>query len=131
MKRFLTRFRQADCGAAAIEFALVGMVAIALFFGILELGRALYMRNEMSYAADLATRQILNNPAVTDADLQTVIRNAISFGPAGALQITTGTQDVSGIAFRTLQIRTPVSLLIPTLADGRFVLTVERRIPVD
>ena len=125
-----THLKRSECGAAAVEFALVGMVAIVLFLGIIEFGRGLYMRNEMSYAADLAARQILVNAAVANTDVETVLRDAITFGSSTDLQITFGTESVDGIDFRTLLIRYPVSLFIPGLTNGSFTLSVGRRIPL-
>lgn len=123
------RLARCDKGAASIEFALVGLVAITLFLGIIEFGRSLYMRNEMSYAMDLAERQILTNPTVANADLETVIRNAITFEVPANLQITFGTTSVNGLAFRTVLIRYPVTLLIPGLTTRSFTLKIDRIVP--
>lgn len=130
MTKFLAHLRQSESGAAAVEFALVGMVAIATFLGILEFGRTLYMRNEIAYAVDLATRQILTNAAVANADVEAVIRDAITFGGSANLQITFGTESSNGVAFRTLLVRYPVTLLVPGLPDGSFMLTIDRRVPL-
>lgn len=122
--------RRSDCGAAAVEFALIATVAIATFLGIIEFGRALYMRNEISYAVDLATRKILTNPAVADGEVEKTVRDAISFGSAADLQITFGIETVETVSFRTLLISYPITLLIPNLTNNNFMLTIERRVPL-
>ena len=43
-----------DSGVTAIEFAFVGLLAISLILGIIEFGRALFIRNELAFAADIA-----------------------------------------------------------------------------
>lgn len=131
--RFATRFsslRRCDSGAAAIEFAMIAMVAISVFLGIVEFGRALYMRNELSFAADLAARRILTNPAVTDSDLETTIRSSSTFVDSENLQLTFGTESVDGLSFRTVLLTQPLTLLIPNLSEANIMLTINRRIPV-
>jgi Flp pilus assembly protein TadG len=121
---------RSERGAAAVEFALVGLVAMASLLGVIEVGRGLYMRNEMSYAVDLATRKILTNAIIADAEVKTVIREAIGFGSSSALQITMGTENVDGVSFRTLLVRYPITLLIPGITNGSFMLNVNRRVPL-
>ncbi len=130
MNRFPAQLRRCERGAVSVEFALVGLVAIILFLGILEFGRGLYMRNGMSYAMDLGARKILTNPTITDAAVETVIRDAIRFGTSGSLLITFGTTTVSGVSFRTVLIRYPVTLLIPGLTNQSFMLKVDRIVPL-
>lgn len=126
----LAHLRKSESGAAAVEFALVGMVAIVTFLGIIEFGRGLYMRNEMSYAVDLAARKILTNPAVANAEVEAVIREAFAFGSSDDLQITFGAESVDGVDFRTLVISYPVTLLLPGVTNGSFTLTTDRRVPL-
>jgi Flp pilus assembly protein TadG len=130
MTHGLSELRTSEQGAAAVEFALVGLIAITLFLGIIEFGRGLYMRNEMNFAMDMAERKILTNPAVANADVETIIRQAILYETPASLQITFGTTTVSGLSFRTVQIRYPVTLLIPGLTNASFMLNVDRLVPL-
>ena len=132
MKLFtrLTRLRGCDSGAAAVEFALIAMVAISTFLGIIEFGRGLYIRNEMSYAADIGARKILTDPAVADNDVERAIRDAVNFGTATDLQLTLQTETVDGVIFRTLLVRYPLTLMIPNIAQTKIILTVDRRVPI-
>lgn len=132
MKPFsrLARLRGCESGAVAVEFALIAMVAISTFLGIIEFGRGLYMRNEMSYAADLGARKILTNPAVADSDVESAIRDAITFGTSAELQLTLGIETVDGVPFRTLLVRYPLTLMIPNIAQAGIMLTVDRRVPL-
>ncbi|MGV8986625.1 MAG: TadE/TadG family type IV pilus assembly protein [Cypionkella sp.] len=130
MTHCLARLRRCEHGAAAVEFALVGLVALVLFLGIIEFGRGFYMRNEMSYAMDLAERKILTKPTVANAEVETVIRNAISFNTSAGLLITFGTTSVNGLPFRTVLIRYPVTLLIPGLTNNSFTLKIDRIVPI-
>lgn len=126
----LSQLKRCERGTASVEFALVGLIAIILFLGILEFGRGLYMRNEMSYAMDLGVRRILTNPAITNAAVETVIRDAIGFGTVGTLLITFGTQTVDGVDFRSVLVTYPVTLLIPGLTTRSFTLKIDRIVPL-
>ena len=130
MSGCLAHLKRSDSGTAAVEFALVGLVAITLFLGIVEFGRSLYMRNAMYFAMDLASRKIMTNATVTNTDVETAIRGAIAFGDSASLMITFGTESVNGVSFRTILIRYPITLLIPGLTNGAFMLAVNRRIPL-
>lgn len=130
MTQCLARLRRCEHGAAAVEFALVGFVAIVVFLGIIEFGRVLYMRNEMSYAMDLGARKILTNPTVADAHVETVIRNAIRFGTSASVLISFGTKSVNGLPFRTVLVRYPVTLFIPRLTSASVLLQIDRIIPI-
>jgi len=51
-------------GQAIVEFALAATLVIALFFGIVEFGRALYAYDQVGHAARYGTRYaIVNTPA--------------------------------------------------------------------
>lgn len=130
MTRPLARLKRCDQGTAAVEFALVGLVAIVLFLGLLEFGRVLYMRNEMSYAMDLGVRQILTSPTVANALVETSIRKAIRFGTPAKLLVSFGTKSVGGLHFRTLLASYPVTLLVPGLTNASIVLKIERIVPL-
>ncbi len=126
----LASLYRCDTGTAAVEFALIAMVAICFFLGIFEFGRAFYMRNELSFAADLAARNILINPTVANSDLETTIRSSITFGDSEALQMTFETESVDGMPFRKVSLSQPFTLLIPHLSNASIILTIDRRVPV-
>ncbi|MBU6371220.1 MAG: pilus assembly protein [Alphaproteobacteria bacterium] len=61
-------------GATAVEFALVAPVALALMFGILQLGWALHCAASARYALERAMRAVTLNPAMTQDQLATAVR---------------------------------------------------------
>lgn len=122
--------RLAGCasGAAATEFALVGLLLVSLLFGIFEFGRALFLRNQLALAADIATRQILLDPPETGSDLdrlEAVIRNAVAFDQ-GELQVELELPSPERIVPMTL--RYPLTLLVPDPFQKNITLSVDRRI---
>ncbi|MEB3419100.1 TadE/TadG family type IV pilus assembly protein [Salipiger marinus] len=130
MRARLTKLWRSESGAAAVEFALVGLIAISLLLAILEFGRGFYMRSAISYAADVAARTILMNQAVTEDAVKATIRDAITFGTSEDLEVDLDREEVDGVAYMTMLIRYPLTLFIPTLTDGGIMLTVSRRIPL-
>ncbi|WP_280139424.1 TadE/TadG family type IV pilus assembly protein [Microvirga massiliensis] len=121
-------FSHCESGSAAVEFAMVGLTVILLAIGIIEFGRGLYLRNELTYLVDLAARRILIRPGVPDDRLQDEIRSAFS-GNQHNLQVTITTETVEEIPFRTVSVSYPLELLVPGLHDGRIVLQAHQRVP--
>ena len=124
------RLISCSSGAAAIEFAMIGLLLISLLLGIFEFGRALFLRNQLALAADIATRQVLLDPPETSSDLdhlEAVIRNSIPFDQGG-LQVDLGLPSEEGVMPITL--RKPLTLLVPDLFQKNITLSVYRLIPL-
>jgi Flp pilus assembly protein TadG len=114
-------------GAAAIEFAVIASVLVFVCLGVVEIGRGLHVRSELAYVADLAARQVLITPAVSDADLQTLANEAFT-GPRPQDIDLTAPVDEGG-ASRTVTVEYPFSFLIPSISNT-FNITVSRRVPL-
>ncbi|MGS4947448.1 TadE/TadG family type IV pilus assembly protein [Meridianimarinicoccus sp. RP-17] len=125
MKRLADFMRRTE-GATAIEFAIVAMPLILLLVGTLELGRVLFIQNELALAADRGVRTLLVTADTPMATIETQIRDTFSLTPPAGLAVTLATD---GTGFRTLRIDYPVELLIPTLVTPQITLTTERRVP--
>lgn len=124
------RLVHCTAGVAAIEFAMVGLLVISLLLGTFEFGRALYIRNQLAFVADIATRKVLLNPPATSGDieaLEAAIRDAITFDH-GALEVVLGLPSADGLMPITL--RQPLTLLVPDLYQKNITLSVDRLIPL-
>jgi Flp pilus assembly protein TadG len=53
---FSLRFLKNRRGATAVEFALIMPFFLAMIFGLIEFGRAMWIRNTMQYAVEEAAR---------------------------------------------------------------------------
>ena len=125
-RRLLVR----EDGAAAVEFAVIGLVLIIVIIGTIEIGRALFLHNEIAFVADRAARRILIDPTVSEADLQTEVESsAIGLSP-NLLSSSFGKETADGVLFRTVTIQYPFTLLIPALSDDALTLSTSRRVPV-
>ncbi len=135
--RTLHRAWRSQSGATAVEFALVCLPLFLLVLGVIEFGRAFYVRNDLSYAADVAARQVLIGKIARDAPdseaqtkLASAVRDNFDGGDPGLLEIAVTKQTVDGIDFRVLSIRYPFAFFLPGLAEAPFSLALSRRIPI-
>lgn len=127
--RRLRSFRGCTRGAAAVEFAIISVALIMLLIGIVELGRVLYVKNQISYLADRAVRQVLLQPDVSESKLAEDLRADFSAGDPAALTISVVAQSTATTDYRLIEVGFPVTLFIPFLESNSLSLSVTRRVP--
>ncbi|TAM59452.1 pilus assembly protein [bacterium] len=120
--------RRGQRGSGTIEFALVAAVALAVVFGIIECGRALYTYHLVTNAARLGTRYAIVRgsacrlpgcPATSD-QIQAYVRSVSPGIDQNALTVTatwsgstlcSGTQGAGCLV--TVQVQYPFQFLTP------------------
>lgn len=117
-------------GVAAIEFAVVGAVLVVLAIALVELGRVLYIQNDMSYATEIGSRRALVDPALTDSALEDIIRGKFSAADGGGLTVVVTQETLDGLPFRRVALSYHVKVAIPGFPGGAIDLEHDRRIPV-
>lgn len=127
--RIIGRLLRSDRGAAALEFAIVSTVFVTVCIGIVDFGRTLYVKNQLSYLADIAARRVLLNPQIATATLETDLRSAFSGGDPGNLTISITPETVGTNDFRRIVIAFPITLFVPFIPNNNLNLTVTRRAP--
>ncbi|MEM7190115.1 MAG: TadE/TadG family type IV pilus assembly protein [Pseudomonadota bacterium] len=130
MIRPLRKLTHCTGGAAAVEFAIVSVVFISFLVAIVDFGRTMYVKNQLSYLADQATRTVLLNPAIADTALETTMRDDFNAGTAADLTVTITSDTVGGETFKVMTISYPMTLFIPILSSKSLELDVTRRVPV-
>jgi Flp pilus assembly protein TadG len=135
--KLLRRVWRSQSGAMTVEFALVCFPLLLLMLGIIEFGRALYVQNNLSYAADVAERLVLIGQISRDAPdsevqakLESTVRDNFGSGELQLLQVSVGKETVDGIAFRVMSIRYPFASFVPGLTESPVSLELSRRIPI-
>ena len=128
---FRRQFRRAGCesGGVAIEFAIISSLLIFGCTATLEFGRALYLRNQLSYAADTAERKMLLQADISDSEIESTVRSSFR-GDSARLTVTLSEDTVDGVKFRTLELRYPLALLIPFRPTASITLGIDRRTSV-
>ncbi|MEM7058690.1 MAG: TadE/TadG family type IV pilus assembly protein [Pseudomonadota bacterium] len=125
----LRRILKCQSGAAAVEFSIISVVLVMLLIGIVDFGRTLYVKNQLSFLADQAARSVLVDPNITDTALETALRTDFSGGDPVDLTVTISADTVGGVDFRVISIDYPITLFIPNLASSTLDLNVTRRMP--
>ena len=129
MTRLLRHLRRSERGAAAVEFAIISVVLVTALIGIIDFGRTLYVKNQLSWLADRAARAVLIDPDIGNATIEADLRDEFSAGVAEDLSVSLGATSVDGRDYRTLTVTYPITLFIPNLVTSDITLSVTRRIP--
>lgn len=89
--RFVKRFRRADGGLSAIEFALIMPVMLITFFGIAEIANYILAARKVANVASSAADLITQDTVITDDEMDDVM---------GALDVVLRPFDPSEAAIR-------------------------------
>lgn len=126
----IIRWWRCTSGTTAVEFALVAPIAILLCLSVLEVSRAIYTRNELSYAIDLGARSVLLDPEIQDQDVRDIIRLGLTASIRSQTSITTQVISNPGNSHRFVEASVPFTFIVPLVPQGSLVLAVRRRIPL-
>lgn len=124
------RLRNCSSGAAALEFAIVSLFLVLVSIGVVDFGRGFYVRHHMSYAADMGARKALIDATASEATLESTIREAFTGPNPDLLEVTIGSEVITGVSYRVVDMAYPLALRIPGFTDSPVSLNVARRIPV-
>ncbi len=122
------RFRRDEDGAIALEFSIVAVAFVVVSMGVVEFGRALQVRNELSFAADYGARQIMMDPSANKSVVTAAIRAKFAGYNPLDLDVAFADETLDGIAYRTINLSYPMQIFIP-FVNGALMLRVERRTP--
>jgi len=129
----IRRMRRCESGAAAIEFAFIGLILIMFTFGLIEFGRAYYVQSKLSHAVDLAARIILTKADTPDQVLADEIAKAFEDDPPAPTVTVTAGSTGSGptlVSFKTIDVRVTFRPLVPELLFSGVEMRITRRVPL-
>ena len=124
----LRRFIGDRAGAAAVEFALIGLPFVLLLLGLIEFGRGLHIRTALDAAADRAQRTILIDPTASPETIEAEIRSAFLAGPPGLVTVTYASETAAGIDYRLVTLSYQMDLLLPAPLGGPVMIKSVRRV---
>ena len=121
------RFARCDAGTAAVEFAFIGLILILGTVATIEIGRALFMSNELAYAADRAARVVMLDFDIAESALTTSVRDAdrLTALDPEAVQVASAAPG-STDTFRNVQLTYEFNPMIANLSIGSVTLTAAR-----
>lgn len=117
-----------DCrGSTAVEFAMVLPLLVAVVFGVLEFGRAMWMRQSMQFAVEEAARYALANTTASATAISTIASARLAtVGPDAGIAVAT-TLDANAVTVTaSADFQTIVPGLLPA---GAVTLTARSRLP--
>lgn len=117
--------RRNDTGAAVAEFALVSVLLVFLFLGVVQLGTALFVRNTLVACAAEGARYGANADrdevdAVTRASA--LIASSLPDSYAAPGNVTAGYESVGGSPTLYVEVRADLPLLGWLDADGLLIV---------
>lgn len=128
----MKRFRNCDSGAAAIEFAIVATLLVVFVLGIIEFGRALDVRNQISRAADAGARTLLvPKSADLEGDATAAAKAVLTTADPNDLTVVLATEVSNGVTYRKLTLTYAFTPLVAGIISP-LSMSVERIVcPVD
>ena len=117
-------------GAAAVEFALVGLPFILLLLGLVEFGRGLHIRNAMDAAADRAQRVIIIDPLEDTSVVEDEILASFPVGQPEKLSISHDIYAAADVNFRVVRLQYDMQLLLPMPLGRTISIAATRRVVV-
>lgn len=115
-------------GAAALEFALVGLPLLFLILGLIEFGRALYVKSAIIEAIDRAQRIVMIDPDTSSPALEGDIRSILDKLAAEKLTVGDRMETISGADYRLLSVDYDMTLFVPTPLGTSVTLGAARRV---
>jgi Flp pilus assembly protein TadG len=101
-----------DRGSAVVEFVMVGVLLLAVFLAVVQLGVTLHVRNTLVAAAAEGARYAANadrGPAEGAQRAQELIAQSLS--AAYAQDVTAGAELVGGVETVVVRVRAPVPVV--------------------
>lgn len=122
------RFPQCERGTAAIEFGVIGLLLILVTVAIIEVGRALFMANELAHAADRAARIVMLQFDISKTDLTTAVQDEQLLTGLVPENVGVEIDPDTGASFRMVQLSYPFTPMVAGLTVGTLTLTADRRV---
>ena len=121
-------------GTTALEFALIAAPLLLFTFGIIEMGRLVFMQQSLNRATDSAARLLYISPEKTVTDLKnSVVSNSFLIDPA-AITISVNTllesSDPDKIIYREIKLNYDFNSLFPSWFTDSISLEFERTVVV-
>ena len=114
-------------GVGALEFALALPVLLVLVLGIIEFGRALAVRNEMSHALGRTARIVNLTPSTTPEQVATLLEEYLGdYDTELEVSIT----EVAGTSFMQISVQFPFEISIPFTSVSEVDLRVATLAPM-
>lgn len=124
------RLLRAESGTALVEFAMVLPIYVVLLLGLVEFGRAFWIRNTLQFAAEEAGRYAMASLVTAPSQLTTKLQSQLSGIDAGLVDVQVTTDTTGGTNYVTITADYVFEFLVPFLPVGPVTLTGRSRVPL-
>jgi Flp pilus assembly protein TadG len=126
----LLKFMGCRKGSVAVEFALIIPVALMIFLGIVEVGRAMWVRTSLQFVAEEGARYMMVHQNAPDAELSAfALSKLVGVDPA-SVDLSLDRETVDGTDFVTINATFQFQYVVSLIGGEPFVLTGSSRAPL-
>ena len=126
----LFRFTGCRKGSVAVEFALIFPLALMIFIGIVEVGRAMWVRASLQFVAEEGARYMMVHQNASDAELLAfALDKLVGVNPA-SVDLSFDRETVDGTDFVTINATFQFQYVASLIGWKPFVLTGSSRAPL-
>jgi Flp pilus assembly protein TadG len=126
----LFKFMGCRKGSVAVEFALIIPVALTILVGIVEVGRAMWVRASLQFVAEEGARYMMVHQNAPDADLSAfALGKLVGVDPA-SVDLSLVRETVDGTDFVTINATFQFQYVASLITGEPFILTGSSRAPL-
>jgi Flp pilus assembly protein TadG len=130
MTNFLCRFWRDHRGVNAIEFAMVFPVFVAMLFGVIQMGLALYFSSSIQYSLERTARAAMLDGDISAGALQQQFNGQLDEFTDKTIVIDYSTDTAGGVEIVVLKTNYVHQFEIPLVPAFEISFPVEVRVPV-
>jgi Flp pilus assembly protein TadG len=124
------RHQNATAGSAAVEFAIVSPMLLALLFAIIYVGKMYLDTQTLQGAVESAGRMIVLNSGTTHDQLQTAIQNQLGVIGSPTITVSYTTTIVSGQSMGHLAATMTRTYMVPFITTYNMNYTADTYVPL-
>jgi Flp pilus assembly protein TadG len=126
----LFEFLGCRAGSVAVEFALIIPVALAILVGIVEVGRAMWIRASLQFAVEEGARYMMVHQNAADADLTAFALDKLAGIDPASVDLSLLRETVDGTDFVTVSATFQFHYVASLITGEPFLLTGSSRAPL-
>lgn len=130
MKAFCLRFLRDERGVNAIEFAMVFPVFVAMLFGVIQMGLAIYFSSSIQYTLERTARAAMLDGDISAGALQQQFNTQLAEFTDKNIEIDYSTENAGGVEIVVLKTNYLHVFEIPLVPHFEIAFPVEVRVPV-
>jgi Flp pilus assembly protein TadG len=126
----LFEFLGCRTGSVAVEFALIIPVALVILVGIVEVGRAMWIRASLQFAVEEGARYMMVHQNADDADLTAFALDKLAGIDPASVDLSLLRETVDGTDFVTVSATFQFHYVASLITGESFLLTGSSRAPL-